>query len=76
MNYEIHLNGDDLLTIISLLENSGSASLAVKVRDQMYAQREAFFANLANQAKPASPEKPMTDAQAVNYLREIFGGAR
>ena len=76
MDYEITLSGDDLLTIISLLENAGSAQLAVKVRDQMYARREAFFANLANQAKPASPEKPMTDAQAVNYLREIFGGAR
>ena len=76
MNYEIRLSGDDALTIISLLENAGNASLAVKVRDQMYAQREAFFANLANQANPASPEKPMTDAQAVDYLREIFGGAR
>lgn len=76
MNYEIRLSGDDALTIISLLENAGNASLAVKVRDQMYAQREAFFENLANQANPASPEKPMTDAQAVNYLREIFGGAR
>ena len=66
MNYEIELTEDDLLTIISLLENSGSDSLAVKVRDQMYAQRD----------KPASPEKQMTDAQAVNYLRDIFGGAR
>lgn len=76
MYYEIQLSGDDALTIISLLENAGNASLAVKVRDQMYAQRDAFFANLANQAKPASPEKPMTYAQAVDYLREIFGGAR
>lgn len=75
MNYEIKLNGDDLLTIISLLENTGSASLAVKIRDQMYAQRDAFLANLSKQAR-ANPEKPMTDAQAVNYLREIFGGAR
>ena len=75
MNYEIHLSGDDLLIIISLLENAGSAQLAVKVRDQMYAQRDAFLANLSRQARP-NPEKPMTDAQAVNYLSEIFGGAR
>ena len=40
MDYEITLSGDDLLTIISLLENSGSAQLAVKVRDQMYEQRQ------------------------------------
>ena len=75
MNYEIQLSGDDLLTIISLLENAGSAQLAVKVRDQMYEQRDAFLANLSKQTRP-DPEKPMTDAQAVNYLREIFGGAR
>lgn len=75
MNYEIELTEDDLLTIISLLENSGSDSLAVKVRDQMYAQRDAFLANLSKQARP-NPENPMTDAQAVDYLREIFGGAR
>lgn len=75
MDYEITLSGDDLLTIISLLENAGSAQLAVKVRDQMYARRDAFLANLSKQARP-DPEKPMTDAQAVNYLREIFGGAR
>ena len=73
-NYEIRLSGDDALTI-SLLENAGNASLAVKVRDQMYAQRDAFLANLSKQARP-NPEKPMTDAQAVDYLREIFGGAR
>lgn len=75
MNYEIELTEDDLLTIISLLENSGSDSLAVKVRDQMYAQHDAFLATLSKQARP-NPEKPMTDAQAVNYPREIFGGAR
>lgn len=75
MNYEIRLSGDDALAIISLLENAGNASLAVKVRDQMYAQRDAFLANLSKQARP-NPEKPMTDAQAVDYLREIFGGAR
>lgn len=75
MDYEITLSGDNLLTIISLLENAGSAQLAVKVRDQMYAQRDAFLANLSRQARP-NPEKPMTDAQAVNYLSEIFGGAR
>lgn len=75
MQYDITLSGDDVLTIISLLENAGSAQLAVKVRDQMYARRDAFLANLSKQARP-NPEKPMTDAQAVNYLREIFGGAR
>ena len=75
MDYEITLSGDDLLTIISLLENAGSAQLAVKVRDQMYARRDAFLANLSKQARP-DLEKPMTDAQAVDYLREIFGGAR
>lgn len=75
MDYEITLSGDDLLTIISLLENAGSAQLAVKVRDQMYARRDAFLDNLSKQERP-DPEKPMTDAQAVNYLREIFGGAR
>ena len=46
MNYEITLSGDDLLTIISMLENAGSDSLAVKVRDQMYAQRDAFLASV------------------------------
>lgn len=75
MNYEIRLSDDDALTIISLLENSGSASLAVKVRDQMYAQRDAFLDNLSKQAR-LEQGKPMTDAQAVDYLREIFGGAR
>lgn len=75
MDYEITLSGDDLLTIISLLENAGSAQLAVKVRDQMYARRDAFLANLSKQSRP-NLEKPMTDAQAVNYLREIFGGDR
>lgn len=40
MNYEIRLSGDDALTIISLLENAGNDSLAVKVRDQMYEQRQ------------------------------------
>lgn len=75
MDYEITLSGDDLLTIISLLENAGSAQLAVKVRDQMYAQRDAFLDNLSKQAR-LEPGKPMTDAQAVDYLREIFGGAR
>lgn len=75
MNYEIRLSGDDALTIISLLENAGSASLAVKVRDQMYEQRDAFLDNLSKQAR-LEPGKPMTDAQAVDYLREIFGGAR
>lgn len=75
MDYEITLSGDDLLTIISLLENAGSAQLAVKVRDQMYARRDAFLAHLSKQARP-NPEKPMTDAQAVDYLSEIFGGAR
>lgn len=75
MNYEIQLSGDDLLTIISLLENAGSAQLAVKVRDQMYEQRDAFLDNLSKQAR-LEPGKPMTYAQAVDYLREIFGGAR
>ena len=75
MDYEITLSGDDPLTIISLLENAGSAQLAVKVRDQMYAQRDAFLDNLSKQAR-LEPGKPMTDAQAVDYLREIFGGAR
>lgn len=74
MTYKIELEGDDVLTIISLLENTGSASLAVKIRDQMYAQRDAFLASLSKQARP-DPEKPMTDAQAVDYMREIFGGA-
>lgn len=40
MQYDITLSGDDVLTIISLLENAGSAQLAVKVRDQMYEQRQ------------------------------------
>ena len=58
MNYEIRLSDDDALTIISLLENSGSASLAVKVRDQMYAQRDAFLDNLSKQAR-LEPGKPL-----------------
>ena len=31
MTYKIELEGDDVLTIISLLENTGSASLATLV---------------------------------------------
>ena len=66
MTYKIELEGDDVLTIISLLENTGSASLAVKIRDQMYAQRDAFLASLSKQARP-DPEKPMT--------ADVFGEA-
>lgn len=74
MNYEIQLNGDDLLTIISLLENAGSASLAVKVRDQMYEQRQRFFATFGQDAKPQ--QKPMSDQEAVDFLSGLFGGRR
>lgn len=74
MNYEIQLSGDDVLTIISLLENAGNASLTVKVRDQMYEQRQRFFATFGQGAKPQ--QKPMSDKEAVDYLSEIFGGAR
>lgn len=74
MQYDITLSGDDVLTIISLLENAGSAQLAVKVRDQMYEQRQRFFATFGQGAKPQ--QKPMSDKEAVDYLNEIFGGAR
>lgn len=74
MDYEITLSGDDLLTIISLLENAGSAQLAVKVRDQMYEQRRQMLAGLSTRSKPV--DKPMSDKEAVDYLSEIFGGAR
>ena len=74
MNYEIRLSGDDVLTIISLLENAGSASLAVKVRDQMYEQRQQFIATFGQGAKPE--QTPMSDKDAVDYLSEILGGAR
>lgn len=74
MNYEIRLNGDDLLTIISLLENAGSASLAVKVRDQMYEQRQRFFATFSQGTK--SQQKPMSDKEAVDFLSGLFEGGR
>lgn len=63
MNYEIRLSGDDALTIISLLENAGNASLAVKVRDQMYAQRREKLASIG-QKKEAS----------FDEVQRIFGG--
>lgn len=74
MNYEIHLSGDDLLTIISLLENAGSATLAVKVRDQMYEQRRQMLAGLPTRGKPV--DKPVSDKEAVDFLCGLFGGRR
>lgn len=75
MNYEIQLSGDDVLTIFSLLENAGSASLAVKVRDQMYEQRR-----MDEQRRRMLVEKikreatPMTDKNVVDYFHGIIGG--
>lgn len=69
MNYEIELTEDDLLTIISLLENSGSASLAVKVRDQMDEQRRRMLVE-----KIKREATPMTDKNVVDYFHGIIGG--
>lgn len=74
MNYEIQLNGDDLLTIISLLENAGSAQLAVKVRDQMYEQRRQMLAGLSTRGKPV--DKPMSDKDVTDFFGGFFGVRR
>lgn len=74
MQYDITLSGDDVLTIISLLENAGSAQLAVKVRDQMYEQRRQKFAGLPTRGKPV--DKPVSDKEAVDFLCGLFGGRR
>ena len=61
--YEIKLTGEEVLTVISILENSGSAALAVKVRDQLYAQRREKLASIG-QKKEAS----------FDEVQRIFGG--
>ena len=60
--YDIKLTGEEVLTVISILENSGSAALAVKVRDQLYQQRRE---------KPASIGKKEANFDDV---QRIFGG--
>ena len=74
MQYDITLSGDDVLTIISLLENAGSAQLAVKVRDQMYEQRRQMLAGLSTRGKPV--EKPMSDKDVTDFFGGFFGVRR
>lgn len=74
MQYDITLSGDDVLTIISLLENAGSAQLAVKVRDQMYEQRRQMLAGLSTRGKPV--DKPMSDKDVTDFFGGFFGVRR
>lgn len=74
MQYDITLSGDDVLTIISLLENAGSAQLAVKVRDQMYEQRRQMLAGLSTRGKPV--DKPMSDKDVIDFFGGLFGVRR
>lgn len=74
MQYDITLSGDDVLTIISLLENAGSAQLAVKVRDQMYEQRRQMLVGLSTRGKPV--DKPMSDKDVTDFFGGFFGVRR
>lgn len=65
MDYEITLSGDDLLTIISLLENAGSAQLAVKVRDQLYEQRRRKMAQISDAGSRGTREASYEDVKRV-----------
>ena len=71
MKYRIELSGEDVLLILRWLESSGQTLLAVKVRDQYYAQQRAVLAELAEKAKQkeTAPEK-----KSKQGFEEFFRG--
>lgn len=68
-DFTITISEDDAIDLVRLLENSGRIELFVKVRDQVFAQRECRFESQSRQQ-----QRQQQPAASFEEVERLVGG--